>query len=423
VNPRKWIVIYWIAIAASPIKSAFAAPDVWSLESATRRVLEVAPERRQAESAVEVRREELSQAGRWPNPSVDFRADNRVGHLSGQGGNNLSQMAITQPLPIRRLARQRAAAEASLYAAQSSRNADLLVLEREASRVFLAVQYAVAKRQMAQERLQVTDTYTAQGKGTKGDKLRRYLTPLERQRLTMLREEAQQAWILAQREYENANIEFHGLLAIEGGAEIEVAPPAPSVQPPELAELEKALGNHPSVAAARHETESAESGVEVAESQRYADPALKLFRERDFLNGTFYVTGAGISVEVPLWNENRALEGKAKALADTSRARQSAIQRDAHTRLEQAYLQLVRLREQSEQMRIKLVEPARNVLELTRRSFASGEANVLALVDANNTYFDIRTRYLDLLQGCAQAQADLRLAAGKSIVDQGEQKP
>ena len=412
-----------MAIAACCHQAAIAAPDVWSLESATRRVLEVAPERSQADAAVEARQEELTQAGRWPNPSIDLRTDNRVGHLSGQGGTNLSQVAITQPLPVRRLARQRAAAEASLNAAQASRRADLLLLERDAARVFLAVQFAAAKHQLAQERLRVTDTYTAQGGRANRDRLRRYLTPLERQRLAMLREDAQQALILAQREYENANIDFHGLLALTGNADIEVAPPVQPAQPPALAALENALDSHPAVAAARHDAESAQTGIEVAESQRYADPALKLFRERDFMNSTFYVTGVGISVEVPLWNENRALAGRARAVADSSRARQSAVERDAHTRLRMAYSQLMRLREQAEQMRVKLVEPARNVLELTRRSFAAGEANVLALVDANNTYFDIRARYLDLLQGCAQAEADLRLAAGTSVVDPEGHQP
>lgn len=420
MNLKKWILLFSLALMACTSRAVFAAPDAWTVESATRRVLEVAPEGRQADATVEVRQEQLAQAGRWPNPSIDLRADNRVGHMSGQGGTNLSQIAISQPLPFRRLARQRAAAESNLAAAQEMRRADLLALERDAARVFLALQFAAARRQLAQERLQVTDTYIGQGGG---GTLKRYQTPLERQRLAMLRNDAQQAVIFAQRDYDNALIEFQGLLALGGSISIEVAAPDTPQPPPPFSELEKALDNHPVMMAVRHDSEAAQEGIEVAQSQRYADPTLKFFRERDFLNGTYNVTGVGLGVEVPLWNQNRSLEGKARAEAYASQARKETVERDMHTRLAQAYAQLLRQEEQLEQMRTRLVDPAQNVLQLTRRSFAAGEANVFALVDANNAYFDVRARYLDLMQGCAMAQADLRYAAGISIAAQKEHQP
>ena len=54
---------------------------------------------------------------------------------------------------------------------------------------------------------------------------------------------------------------------------------------------------------------------------------------------------------------------------------------------------------------------------LTRRGFASGELNILALVDASNTYFDARARYLELQTETALAAADLRLASGVFVLD------
>ncbi len=418
MNLKNRIVLFCIVAAAGSTSVAAAAADAWSLESATRRLVEVAPERRQADATVEVRQQQLEQAGRWPNPSIDLRADNRVGHLSGQGGTSLSQIAVAQPLPFRRLERQRVAAESNLKAAQEIHRADLLALERDAARVYFALQYAAARRQLALERLQVTDNYI--GQGATGGALKRYQTPLERQRLAMLRNDAQQAVIFAQRDYDNALIEFQGMLSLTGNTAVDMPPPAAPQPPPRLEDLEKRLGDHPILAAAHYDTEAAEGGIEVAQSQRYSDPTLKFFRERDFVNSAYNVTGVGISVEVPLWNQNRSLEGRARAEAYASQARQAAVERDVHTRLGQAYSQLVRLEEQLEQMRTRLLDPAQNVLQLTRRSFAAGEANVFALVDSNNAYFDIRARYLDLMQGCAMAQADLRYAAGISVLDQKE---
>lgn len=397
--------------------------EVWTLESATRRVLEVAPERRLSDTAVDMRQEELIQAGSWPNPSIDLRADDRIGQLSGQGGASLAQLALSQPLPFRRIARQRAAAESGLSAAQANRQAQFLLLERHAARVFHALQFAAAKRQLAKERLEFTNNFAAGRTTTYGDHLKRYLTPLELGRLAVMREEARQAAIFAERDYENARIGFRSLLGLADGA-AETTLPIPPTRPPSFDVFARELDRHPAIEAARHETEAAKEGIEIAKSQRYADPVLKLFRDRDFNNGaTINVTGIGVGMEIPLWSRNRALEGKAKAEADASRARYDALLRDARTRLEQAYAQLFRLQNQTAQMSANLIEPARKVFELTRRSFAAGESNVLALVDANNAYFDARARYQELLQECALASADLRLAAGSSLVDGKEYQP
>lgn len=397
--------------------------EIWTLESATRRVLEVAPERRLSDTAVDMRQGELIQAGTWPNPSIDLRADDRIGQLSGQGGTSLAQLALSQPLPFRRIARQRAAAESGLSAAQANRQAQFLLLEREAARVFHALQFAAAKRQLAKEHLEFTNNFATGRITAYGDHLKRYLTPLELGRLAIMREEARQAAILAERDYENARIGFRSLLGLADGT-AETTLPIPPTRPPSFEVFARELDRHPAIEAARHEAEAAEGGIEIAESQRFADPVLKLFRDRDFNNGaTINVTGIGVGIEIPLWSRNRALEGKAKAEAGASRARYDALLRDARTRLEQAYAQLSRLQNQTAQMSADLIEPARKVFELTRRSFAAGESNVLALVDANNAYFDARARYQELLQECALASADLRLAAGSSLVDGKEYQP
>jgi len=184
------------------------------------------------------------------------------------------------------------------------------------------------------------------------------------------------------------------------------------------------LNLHPTLEAARREMESAEIGIKVAESRRYADPVLKLFHDRDFNNGAeMSVTGIGLGIELPLWSQNRSLEGQARADANASKSRYEVLHRDAETRLEQAYAQQVRLHDQTRLMEEHLIDPARKMFELTRRSFAAGESNVLALVDASYAYFDTRTRYLELLHECALASAEVRFAAGLSVVDLKEYQP
>lgn len=399
---------------------AAAQGDVWTLESAIQRVVEIAPEMRAADAEVAAREGELTQAGSFPNPSIEARADDKLGLEDGRGGTDLTQLALSQPLPLRRLSRQRAAAEASLESARANRRHQRLLLEREVARAFHALQLTAAKRRLAEERLQLQliAEYPSSARRKTADRLVRYLSPLERRRLAVLREEANQAVLAAEREQQQTAIEFRALLALPADAQPEPAELNAPMAPAELEVLARDLDSHPALMAARQELEAARAGIDVAKSQRFADPALNLFRERDFLNDARRnVTGIGVSVQVPLWNANRGPVDKAKADAAGVQARLDAASRDARSRLAQAHAQLARLLNQTERLRTNLLDPAREVFDLTRRGFAAGESNILALVDANSTYFDARARYLELLQESALAAADLRLALGRSVLN------
>jgi cobalt-zinc-cadmium efflux system outer membrane protein len=396
------------------------APETasWTLADSVRRALDSAPEMRAAEAGIAARAGELSQAGSWPNPTLDVRADNKLGIEDGSGGTDLTQIALSQPLPLRRLSRQRAAAQANLESAQENRSYQRLLLEREVARVYHALQLASARRQLAEERQRlVAETPATAGRSGAG-RLVRYLSPLERRRLSIISEEASQALVAAEREQQKALIDFRILLSLPPLPQAQTAQLLPPPAPAGLDTYAGALDAHPSLLAAQKEAAAAQAEIEVAESQRYADPTLNLFRERDFLAGARRdVTGVGVSVQLPLWNTSSGTVAKARAEAERAQARLEMAQRDARSRLELAHTQLVLLLEQSERLRKNLLTPAQEVFTLTRRGFAVGEFNVLTLVDANNTYFDALARHLELQYESQLAAADLRLAAGISVLE------
>lgn len=390
----------------------------WTFADSVRRVHDIAPELRAAAAEITAREAELVQADAWPNPTVDIRADNRLQNESGSNGSNFTQIALSQPLPLRRIARQRVVAEANIESARENLSNQKLLLEHEVARIFLALQLATAKHLLAQERLQLVAESPGASRESGGGRLVRYLTPLERQRLAILNEEASQALAVAEREQQKALIEFRTLLALPSEARVELAAPVSPAAPVGLDVYARILDAHPALAAVRKQSEAAQAGIAVAESQRYADPSLNLFRERDYYpTGQRDVTGIGVSVQIPLWNSSNGLVAKAGAEAGRALAQFATAQRDARSRLEQAHKQLQRLLAQAERLRMNLLEPSRKVYSLTRRGFASGELNVLTLVDASNTYFDARTRYLELQQESALAAADLRLASGISVLN------
>lgn len=416
-SAKKFFLVVVVLVAAGPMASTRAADTgTWTLEAATRRVLELAPERRAVDAGVAARQAELQQAGSWPNPNIELRADDKLGQEDGRGGTDLTRAGISQPLPFRRLARQRAAAEAVLQGSEAARRAQQLQLEQEAARVFATLQLAAARLTLARDRFRLALEYSNSTTG-KRDPLVRYLNPLERRRLAILQEEAQQTVLASEREHDKALTGFRALLSLPPDAAVTLAPLTAPAAPAALEVLMPGLDAHPAVIAARQEVEAARAGIAVEESRRFTDPELGVFRERDYLSSARRdVTAVELSVQIPLWNLNRGPVDRAKAETVRAEANLSVSQRDARSRLQQSYIELTRLIQQAERMRTSLLEPAREVLDLTRRAFAAGEVNVLALVDANNTYFDSQTHYLDVLRDGALAAAGLRLAAGQSLL-------
>ncbi len=412
-------------LVIAPSLIAVAETNTWTMEKVVQRTMEVAPEMRSSEAEIAARVGELAQAGAWPNPTVDLRVDDRLGREDGRGGVDLTQIALSQPLPMRRLARQRTAAGANLESARENRRYQRLLLERESSRVFQALQFAEARVGLARSRLDLAESYGRPKPGGKTrDPLVRYLTPLERIRLDVLRGESEQTVMAAEKDYQKALAEFRSLLALPADAAVHATQLELAAPPSELAGLEQNFDSQPLLVAARREVEAAQAGVAVAESQRFADPSLNLFFERDFLNGERRnVAGVGVSFQIPLWNLNSGPVAKARAEVLRAQAQLGLRQRDTLTRLRQSHAELARLIEQAQRTRTNLLEPAQQVFELTRRGFTSGELSLLALVDAINAHFDAQARYLELLKETQVASAELRLAAGISLLKEREVQP
>ena len=408
------LVLLSLFFVEAHVAHAAEAP-AWTLDAAVRQALTVAPEIREATAEVAAREGALTQAGAWPNPSIDLRADQKLGTEDGSGGTDLTQVAITQPLPITRLAHQRTQAEAQLAAARERLRLTHLTRETQAARAFHALQFAQARLALAEQRVAFVtklETETARG----GTRVVRYLTPIERTRLSILRETAEQEAAAAEGKYSESAAQFRALLALGPDATPQTLPLVPVELPPSQEALLKRLADHPALVASDQDIDAARAAIDVARASRFADPTIGVFRERDFLGGERReYNGVMLSVQIPLWNLNSGGMARAQAETELARERRAIQQRDLETRLRQGHLHLGHLIEQAERYRERLLGPARRMLDLARRGFETGEQNVLALVDAENIYFDAELRYQELLQECWQEAAELRQAAGVSL--------
>ena len=412
---RRVAALWFLLSCIAPMSALGQSQGTWTLEDSIRRVVEIAPETRGAQAAVSARQGALEQAGVWPNPQIELRADDKIGKEEGSGVTDFTQFAISQPLPLSgRLGHRQAVAGAALDAARAERRYQQARLETQVAQRYHALQLTAERLRLAEQRLQLADDLQTIGRrrAQAGE-----LSDLERLRLDLIREAAQQSLDKAEGAYNEALSRFRAFLGLSVESMPQLTPLQPFGPIPALDQLQADLPGHPALLAARHRVEAARSGVNLARAERLPDPSLRLFRERDYLNGRRQeVTGIGIGITVPLWDRNSGRIGEARAQVIEVHSELQALERDLSSRLQQSYLHLNHLVQQGEHYRTRVFQPAQRVFDLTRKAYASGEVEILSLIDANNTYFDARERYLELLQEAWLEAAELRLAAGRALV-------
>lgn len=391
------------------------AQDAWTLERSIVQALAASPELHIARAQVDAREGDLSAARAWPNPTLSLRIDEKLGLEDGAGGADATQLALAQPLPFGQRSARIKSAEAGVEFAQRELNARRLQLESRVAEVFHLLQLTAQRLELAQERERFAGALRG-GRKARKDPLTRYLSPLERQRLAILHEQAHQEVANAEGKFSEALSGFRALLGLPTDVAIEVAPLAPVAPPASLDRLMALLDTHPALATEQAAVASAEADIDVVRRERLAAPTVELFTERDFLAGARRTyNGVIVGVQVPLWGLNTGGVARAQAQREAAKAQVTLTRRNLSTQLMQSHAHLLHLIEQSAHSREHLLGPAQRLYELTRRSFAVGEANVLALIDAYDTHFSAKTGYLELLHQSWLTAAELRLAAGQAI--------
>ncbi len=392
-----------------------AAEEVWTLESSVQQVVKISPRILAADAEIDARKGALSQAGAWPNPTIEIGGSEALGLEDGKGGSDLTSFSVSQPIPLGRLIYQRKQATAELQVANHKRFYQQLLQENLASRRFHDLQLTEAGLNLAKEQLSFANRYQ---KGKKdSDRLVRYLSKLDKKRLNIIREIAKQNVASAEGAYSEALSNFRVALNLPQDSSSKIAP-LEAVQIPkallELLDLQNE--SHAAIAAAKHNKNAAEASVSLARNKRFPDPSLTLYREKDFLNGQRQnFTGVMVNFTVPIWDFNNGNISRAKADANRAGHELEALERDLQATLRQTHLHLGHVIEQAEHYRSRILGPAKDIFTLTQKSFATGEVKILSLVDANDTYFEARKRYLELLYESWVEAADLRLAAGLSL--------
>lgn len=221
----------------------------------------------------------------------------------------------------------------------------------------------------------------------------------------------------AQRRYEQALTELRLLTGLAPSEEISLTGelkdvPATLGPTPEL--VEQARKARPELVERRAALDAARASAKVAEREVMPSPTLGLSYTRERLGSNRILLGS-VSVDLPLFNRNRAARGVASARTgqlETSLANQEQqIERDVLSALSR-----VRAAQASaDGYEGEVVSAMQQNMELVTDSYRAGKIDFLQLVVIRRQAVEARQEYIDVLEELYAAHAELDLALGKTV--------
>lgn len=408
------VIGFGLLLSSSPLLAASPVVN-WSLDSAVQRAWQVSAERSIAGAALSAAETKQRYASMWPNPSIELAVDNAIGKETGSGDSEISQITVSQAIPLSgRLSLQGEQAELQREQAAVLRQQQLLLLEREAAYIFHELQFDQAHMWLLQQRLTSAKEFQRIGlrREQGGD-----LSRLERLRLDLVSELTKQQIASAEGQFAEASAAFRTRFQVEGNiGRLDVLEQLPVL--PSLEALVQRHAEHPDLQLLAFQIAAARQGVNIAKVSHIVDPEVWVSYERSYLNGRREgVTGVGISFTVPLWQQAQGATKVAQQAKNQLQFQLDARQRQLSNQLSVNHLNLSQLIKQADTFRAQMRAPAREIFTLTTESFAVGQSDILQLVDAVDIYYENELGYLQLLQKAWVAWADLRYAAGISLLE------
>ncbi len=236
---------------------------------------------------------------------------------------------------------------------------------------------------------------------------------IELENLKRLTEEEEARRALAEREQLLGRLLGNGERVSAGGTLT-----APDVEVDSAQALAEALQNRPDLVALQHARDQAQIALNLARRERYPDVTVGA----DYTHSQFVISGDnrnsigfGFSVPLPLLNQNQGEIAKAEvglrqAETDVARLRLDVAQ-EVHDAVEH-YQSAHRLRQTFER---GYLDGAKLAVDAAEKSYRIGAASLLELLDAERTYTETQTDYLDTVFAARSSLTAVEKAVGKDL--------
>ena len=390
--------------------AALAEPSALSEEQYVDLVLAQSLETRITEGEVALARAGALDAGRWPNPSIEWERES--GGTPATGGRQDILIASIPLVLSGRLGLERSAAEKGTLAAEARAARARAELRRDAIRAFSAVLAAEGRRATLGRSLEaLTALSEAAGARERAGAAAGY----HRLRIEVERASIEGQLLAAASSARRAASDALGLLGpsatmlpvLKGSLSKDRPLPAlPSL----LADLESRRGD---VRALSLEAEGADAARRAAARGWIPDPTVnagvQLIGARDGLD-TGYVVG--LSVPLPLFQRGQGEEARSAASRSLAQTRRSQLVHAASVRLAALLEDVGARREQLARHRSEVLARTDELRQIANAAYRGGEADLLVLVDAERAWREAQLTAIDLDLGLVETESDLLLLSG-----------
>ena len=353
----------------------------------------------------------VSEAGRWPNPTVELRSENWGSRDAALPLDTFATVTQTIELGGKRGAR-RGVAEAARLGAAAAIGSTVASVQRDAALRFLdAVRLRDRARALADQHEALTEIVRVLGRRVDeglapGSELARVTTEQTRLSAELLR-----ARLAAVRAAAPLTMFIDGGSISPDALVRPTAVPIPEGSIPDLAEA--AAARRPDVASAHARLEAARQSLRFERSLGVPDLSINtgLKRTNDVNTGVLAFT-----MPIPLFDRNRAATAVAQG-----QLRAAQLDLDQLTQLATAeaaaLLETARaLQAATIDLRARLVAPAELARSAARSAFAQGAFDLLRLVDAERAHVEARLAANDLEIDAIAAAIEARLALGEPVL-------
>jgi cobalt-zinc-cadmium efflux system outer membrane protein len=167
------------------------------------------------------------------------------------------------------------------------------------------------------------------------------------------------------------------------------------------------LARNPALRVAREETALATARIEVANRERFPVPSVSL--GRTWTSGPFGAANfVGLSSEIPILDDRRALEDKARAEAGAARERERGVNATLRAQYQRQRETLGLRRAALERFDKNVFERETSFREMAESAYRLGRGTLFELLDARRTQLEALSARLELLSAIIEAQFELR---------------
>ena len=389
---RKVLIAVALSAAALP---ALAAPGgdavpasvqpgaAYSLQALREMARATHPSVAAAEAYVEAGRAQVTTAGAYPNPEVEFLAGRSSARMPGVVAGSVQSLALTQRLdnPWQRDARL-GAARFGLEAREAERRGLQNDLLARLDQRFFDMLRRQAELRASQEDLGIAEQIRSKVavRVNTGESPRFELIKADTELLN-----AQKAAESASLRIAQARAALRGVVGPTLPTDFQVdgsLARSPAVPPLEDLRAE-ALARNPELLRSQAEVRRAERQLELERLRRQPEVALKVADERD---RELRDTRLGVVVSVPIWDRRQGPVAEAAALLSRSRSEEASQQLVLLQSLEGAYREYEIARTQVNALENGILREAESTMKVAEAAYRFGERGILEYLDAQRVF-------------------------------------